>query len=154
VLRDALGVQLLDGEPDQSVQLPPALDEERLVGHVMRQGVREHVRQLREQRFLPDQLDGGQLARRRVGLGAHLGEPSEQPARELAPDDRGHLERALRPVRETVDASGDDVLDRSGNVDLFDGGDEDEATVRLPHRSRLAKRSDDLLDKERIALSL
>ena len=95
VLGDALGVDLLDGEADQPVQLPPSLDEERRVGDVVGQGVGEHVGHLREQRLFPDQLDGGQLAQHGVGLSTDLGEPPQQAAGELAPDDRGHLERAL-----------------------------------------------------------
>ena len=154
VLGDALGVDLLDGEPDQPVQLPPSLDEERRVGHVVGQGVGEQVDHLREQRLLPDQLDGGQLAQHGVEVSADLGEPPEQAAGELAPDDRGHLERALGLVGQAVDARGDDVLDGVGDVDPVDGGGEHEPPVRRLDRARLAERADHLLDEERIALRL
>ena len=76
VLGNAFRVDLLDGEADQSVELPPSLDQERRVGHVVGQGVGEHVGHFREQRLLPDQLDGGQLAQHRIELSADLGEPA------------------------------------------------------------------------------
>jgi hypothetical protein len=71
---------------------------------------------------------------------ADLCEAPEQAASELAPDDRGHLERALGVVGQTVDARGDDVLDGVGDVDAVD--------------ARLAKRADHLLHEERVALRL
>ena len=65
VLGKPVGVQLLDGEADQAVQLLAPLDEERGVGHVLGQRVLEHVGQLGVEAALVDQLERRELAQQR-----------------------------------------------------------------------------------------
>ena len=62
VLAEPLGVEFLEGEADEAVQLLAPLHEERVVGHVMGEGVLEHIGQLREERLFVDQLDRLELS--------------------------------------------------------------------------------------------
>jgi len=58
VLDEPVHVQLLDRQPDQPVELLPALDEERVVRHFVGERVLEHVGELGKQGLLVDELDG------------------------------------------------------------------------------------------------
>ena len=70
-LGEALGIQLLDGEPDGAVQLDAALPQHAVVRHVVRQRVLEHVGELGMRRLLVDQLERAQL----VDVRAHASPP-------------------------------------------------------------------------------
>jgi hypothetical protein len=98
MLGQPVRVELLDREADRPVQLPPALDQERVVGHVVGQRVLEHVGQLGKDALLIDQLDGLQLAEEFLRAAAHVRDPLEQPAGKFPSDDRRELERLLRGV--------------------------------------------------------
>ncbi len=66
MLGDPVGVQLLDGATDAVVQLLPALPQQRVVRHVLGQGMPERVGRLGNALRLADQLDGLELAQGRV----------------------------------------------------------------------------------------
>ena len=136
------------------MELAAPLHQERGIGHVLGEGVLEHVGQLGEEPALVDQLERGQLAQEPVGPLADLGEAVDEAAREFATDDRGELERALGGLGQTVDPRGDDVLDRARNGDLAHGPGELVARPHPSQRPTLFQRLDQLLDVERIALRL
>ena len=132
VLGESIRVQLLDGPPDESVQLPASLHEEGGVGHVLGQRVLEHVRQLGEAPALVDQLERGELAEEVLGPLPDPGEAVHEATGELPSDHRRELERPLGRLRQPVDARGDHVLDGGGNVDLGHRPGQVEPAVRPP----------------------
>jgi hypothetical protein len=147
-------VQLLDGQADALVQLLAPLDEERGIGHVLRERMLEHVGQLGEAPALEDQLQRGQLAQALLGALADLGEPVDQSAGELAPDRRRELERPLGRLGEAVDARSNHVLDGARHRDLAHRPGQLEPARRPAQRAALLERLDQLLHVEGVALGL
>ena len=61
LFKQPVGIELLDGGTDDPVQRLPTLHQQRGVGHVVGEGVFEHVGEFGEVRLLVDQLEGAQL---------------------------------------------------------------------------------------------
>ena len=113
VLGETIGVELLDGRADESVQLAAPLDEQRGVGDVLGQRVLEHVGQLGEHAAARGSARARSARAGSRRCAPELGEAVDKAPGELAADHRGELERALGRLGEPVDARGDHVLDRS-----------------------------------------
>jgi hypothetical protein len=124
VLREPVRVELLDAESDATMQLPWPLGEQRVVHHVLRHGVSEHVGQLGEQALFVDQLEGFERLQELLGSPGMFPQSVDQPMRELPADDRGELQRALRTVLQPNHLHG--------------GGREGPAWDQAPSRSRTA----------------
>ena len=154
VLGEPVGIQLLDGLGDRAVQLFASVQKERVIGNLMGQRVLEHIGQFGKECLLVDQLDGLQIPQELLRSLTEVSDPVEEAAGELAPDDRGELQRLLGRIRKPVDPRHDDVLNRVGNDDLVETLCEDVTIVRAPNGPDLLQRLDDLLDKKGIALRL
>jgi hypothetical protein len=83
-----------------AMQLATALEEQRAVSDVLGEGVLEPVRDLGEDALLVDQLHRSQLAQQGVALAADRAQALDEALREVAPDDGGGLQRALRRLRQ------------------------------------------------------
>ncbi len=112
VLAQAVGVELLDGRADRAVQRLPALGRHALVGDLVREGVLEHVGELRVQRLLVDELEAAERLDLRPHAVAGLGDPLQEAQHELAADHGRDLDRALAFPGQTVEARGEHVVDR------------------------------------------
>ena len=141
LLREPVGVQLLDGGARQTVQRLALSGQQRREGHLLRQRVLEHERHLGEVARLVDQVERLELPQRAVqsGLvaGPVLGDALQQAGGELAADDGGELEGGLRLVREAVEAAEDDLLDRVGHPDVLDRAGQRVGAVGAAERARL-----------------
>jgi hypothetical protein len=94
----------LESLDDPGVQCPPSLLEQRLVGHLLGEGVLEGVLDLGEQARLVEELGGLQMgeapAERRLG---HLGHGLEERQRHLVADDGSSVQKRFLLRREPVD---------------------------------------------------
>jgi hypothetical protein len=130
-------VQFLDRQGDQAVQFPAPLHQERVVRHLVRQGVLEHIRQLGEEALLVDHLDRLELPQHLLRPSPDLCEPIQQAAGKLPADDRGQLQRPLRCLFQAVDPGHDHILDRVGNDDLVETLRQDIAVCDPPEGPNL-----------------
>ncbi len=154
VVGEAVGVDLLDGEPHRAVQLPASLLEQALVGHVLDEGVLEDVGRLGRQRELVDDLELLELGQE---LGEPLGEPGhplEEPAEELTPDDRRELHGPLAVLAEPVQARHDDALDGVGHVQGARAFRDPIAIALAPQDPEVEQGLGDLLDEQGHAVRL
>ena len=154
VLRQPVGVELLDGRRHDAVQGSAPLHEQGGVGHVMGQGVLEHVGQLGEVGLLVNQLQRFELGQQLVHLRLDVRDAIQQPHRELAADDGGELDGFLGLALQPVDAAEDHLLDGVGHPDLLQGAFHRVATVGLAEDAGLHQGLGDLLDVEGVALRL
>jgi hypothetical protein len=154
VLGKAVGVQLLDGQTNDAMQLAAAPYKQRVVGDAVGEGVLEHVGQLRKDPALVDQLDGLQLLQELLGPATDVGDPVEEAARELASDDRSQLQGLLGGLLQPVDPRHDHVLDRVGHDDLLDRLRHGVAVARRLDGARFLERAHHFLDEEWVPLGL
>ena len=134
------------------MQLLPPPYQQGVVGHVLDEGVLEHIRQFGEETPLVDQFKRLEFLERGLGVGPQLGQAVEETTREFASDDRGELEEPLRGVGEAVDAGHNDVLDGVRNDHLLDGPGQDRLLSGLANGPYVLQRFHDLLHKEGIPL--
>ena len=154
VVGQPVRVQLLDGAADRPVQLPPALFQEAVVGHVLDHRVLEDVGGLGQEPLLVDDLQRLQLLEESLELPGQPGDALQQSLQELAADDRRELDGALAVLPEPVEARHDDALDGVGHAHLAHPLDHPEAAVLAPEDAEIEERLRHLLDEERHALGL
>ena len=153
-LGEAVGVQLLDHLARAAMQLAALLAEQRLVGHIVRQRVLEHVFQLWRAGLLVDQLYRSELPQGLPRVALQRRHTLDEPGGELPSNDRGDLERCLGALRQPVDAGHDDALDGVGDVRVGEGAGQAVALVHALERAVLHQGLRQFLDVERIALGL
>ena len=152
LLRQPIAVQLLDGGGHHAVKRAPPFDKEGRVGHLVGQGMLEHVGQLGEVDVAVDQLERFEFGQDVGQLGALIRDAFKQTGGELAADDRRQLQGGLRRAGEPVNPGQDDLLDGPGDPDLVNRSLELEGAISPGEDAALQERTDDLFDVEGIAL--
>src|SRR5262249_40766136 len=119
VLEAALRRLCLEERADALVQLPPLLQQQPLVGHLLREALAEAELVARERGLAVHEsaaLELGQLA---LHVDAVVGEQrGKLTSPELASEDGGHLHDALGARAETVEARRDHLLHGAGNREV------------------------------------
>jgi len=112
MLRQALGIQHLDGLRGAPMQHPPLLLQQTPVGHLVGEGVLEGVGGGREPPRLREELGGLEVAEVRVDLGGHeVGHGLQERHVDRHADDGRGLQQALLFQRQAIDACRQHRLD-------------------------------------------
>src|SRR5438876_3875146 len=151
-LREPIGIQGLDGARDRAMSPRTPLGELRVVGDLLRQRVLEGVLDLRIEGRLEQELarnerpdGGGELVLREIR------DAPQHRIRQLAADHRRGLEHGFLALRQPVDASRQDGLDRGRDRELLHGSHEPIGAPRPDQGFRLDERLHHLLDEEGIS---
>ncbi len=154
LLGQPVRVQLVDRVGHDAVELLAPLQQQALVGDVVRERVLEHVHELRIERALEDEIEGAELPHAVGGVLRERRGPLQQPQRELAPDHRGRLDRPLRILGQTIEPRHDHALHRVGDIHVRDRPREDVVAILPSDRAGLDERLRDLLHVEGVPLRL
>jgi hypothetical protein len=145
--------QRLQGLDNTGMQHPPPLLEQAAVGHLMRQGMLERVRALREEARLVEKLGGLQVGKTALEcILGRLGNRLQQRQGHLGANHGSRLQEAFVLWRQSVDARRQDRLHCGGDLQ---GRQRLHQTVRpgfAYQHPGLHQRAYALLQEERVAL--
>jgi hypothetical protein len=151
LLVEAIFVDALDRLGDRAVNPGATPSKLRLVRHGPRERMLERVLRLRVEDDLVEELGVLQCAERRGPFGiGKLHDTLQDRLRDPLADHCCALEHVLLPLRQPVDARGQDGVDRVGNRQVLDGPDEAVGAPGPLEVPRLGERPHRFLDEERV----
>ena len=118
LLDEPVGMEGLEGVADAPVQLLPPVGPERVVRHLLSQGMLERVRQLREHGLFANQIDGQQLGEGLLARRCRASEPIDDALRKLSSDHGGDVEHLPSACVQPVDPRTEHVLHRVGQGEI------------------------------------
>src|SRR5262249_47198675 len=117
MLSQPVGMETLDALHDLPMEGAPSLLQEARVGDVVREGMLEGVREIREEPRLVEELSGLQVAQAAPDSPLRsFGDRLKKRQRHILADDGGGLEKPFVLGREPVNARGQDRLGRRWNL--------------------------------------
>ena len=143
----------LQGLDDPGMERAPPLLEQRLIGHLLGQGVLEGVLDVGEEARLVEELGGLQMGEAQAErLLRHLGNGLEERQGHLRADDRGGLQELFLLRRQPVDARRQDRLHRGRHLDTRERPGQAIGPLVADQHLRFHQGAHALLQKEGVAL--